>query len=117
MVFKSWYLSHENICSMNHTPSSESMEKAAAVEMFGRSISLHNYKHTAYVGDIFRRGWVQIWESMKEMQREKSLMGAVGSRGRQTDAVIDNFQNYYGAVKRNNKNFVRKTKDAIWTCN
>ena len=44
-------------------------------------------------------------------------MGAVGSRGRQTDAVIDNFQNYYGAVKRNNKNFVRKTKDAIWTCN
>ena len=33
--YKSWYLSHENICSINHASSSESMEKAAAVEMFG----------------------------------------------------------------------------------
>ena len=43
--YKSWYLSHENICSINRTSSSESMEKVAAVEMFGQSISLHNLKY------------------------------------------------------------------------
>ena len=33
----SWYFSHEkNICSINHIPSSDSMEKAAAVKIFGR---------------------------------------------------------------------------------
>ena len=49
--YKSWYLPHQNMCSVNHTTSSESMEKATAVEMFDRSISLHNLEYTTYVGD------------------------------------------------------------------
>ena len=37
----------------------------------------------------------------------------VGGRGRLTDAVTENFQNYYGAAIRSNKNSVRKVKVAI----
>ena len=39
--------------------------------------------------------------------------GTVGSRGILTDAVTDNFHNYYGEAIRNNKNSVHKIKDAI----
>ena len=65
--FKSWYLSHEIVCSINHTSSSESMEKAAAVEMFGQSISLHNLKYTNYVGDRDSSSFGEVCEAMKKI--------------------------------------------------
>ena len=55
-----------NVCSINDTSSSESMEKAAAVEMFGRSISLHNPKYTAYVGDGDSSSFGEVCEAMKK---------------------------------------------------
>ena len=54
-----------NVCSINDTSSSESMEKAAAVEMFGRSISLHKPKYTAYVGDG-DSSFGEVCEAMKK---------------------------------------------------
>ena len=63
--YKRWYLSHENICSINHTSSFESMGKAAAVEMFGWSISLHNLNYTTYVGDGDSSSFGEVCEAMK----------------------------------------------------
>ena len=40
--------------------------------------------------------------------------GTEGGWARLTDAVIDNFQNYYGAAMRNIKYLVHKIKDAVW---
>ena len=65
--FKSWYLSQEIVCSINHTSSPESMEKAAAVEMFGQSISLHNLKYTTYVGNRDSPWFGDVCESMKKI--------------------------------------------------
>ena len=61
--YKRWYLSHENICSINHTSSLESMGKAAAVEMFGWSINLN---YTTYVGDGDSSSFGEVCEAMKK---------------------------------------------------
>ena len=37
----------------------------------------------------------------------------VGGQGRFTEAVIDNFRNYHGAMIRNNKNAVHKMKEML----
>ena len=50
----------------------------------------------------------------RDVTRKLSNGGTVGGRGRLTDAVIDNSQNYYGAAIRNNNNSVNKIKNAIW---
>ena len=42
---------HMKTCIVNHTSSSKSMEKAAAVEMFGQSLSLHN-RHKQSPGGV-----------------------------------------------------------------
>ena len=63
----SWYLSHESICSINHTSSSESMEKAAAVKMFGRSIRLHNLKYRTYVEGGDSPSFAEVCKTMKKI--------------------------------------------------
>ena len=120
------------------------MEKAAAVETFDWSISLHNLKNTPYVGDRDCSSFDEVCEAMKkkiyndylvlkdcvehsqkkmgsnlrkykrDAKRKLSDGGRVGGRGRLNDAMTDNFQNYYGAAIRNNKISVHKMKDAIW---
>lgn len=49
--YKSWKESHDAECLINHEGSSDSMESAAAVEMFLRSIEKRGLKYTVYVGD------------------------------------------------------------------
>ena len=63
--YKSWYLSHENICRINHTSLSESVEIFATVEMLRRSFNLHNLKYTTYVGDEDSSSFGEICEAMK----------------------------------------------------
>ena len=43
------------------------MEKAAAVEMFGQSIGLHNLKYTTYVGDRDSSSFGEVCEAMKKI--------------------------------------------------
>ena len=49
--YQSWKECHEPVCQINHAGSSEKMESASAIEMFGRSISERNLKYTTFVGD------------------------------------------------------------------
>ena len=49
--FKSWFDKHKNKCLINHTLSSEAMEKEAAITIFKRSVEKHKLKYTTYVGD------------------------------------------------------------------
>ena len=46
-----WKESHKAFCEINHTASSGTMEKDAAVEMFTNSIDRRNLKYVEYVGD------------------------------------------------------------------
>ena len=58
---------------------------------------------------------------MRKYKRDKeeklSDGGTAGGRGRLADAVVDIFQNYYGAAIRNERGSKNKLKDAIWTIN
>ena len=49
--FKSWFDQHKNKCLINHTLSSEAMEKEAGITIFKRSVEKHKLKYTTYVGD------------------------------------------------------------------
>ena len=51
---------------------------------------------------------------MAKVETMFTLRRAYEGRGRLTDAVIDNLQNYYRAAIRNNKSSLHKMKDAIW---
>ena len=127
---KSWYLSHESICIINSTLLSKLMEKVATVETFCQSFSIHNLKYTAYVwdgdskygnnylllkedcvGHAERRMGSNLKKYKRDMKGKLSDGATEGGQGRLTD----NFQIYYGAAIRNNKNSLHKIKDAIWT--
>lgn len=49
--FKSWFNEHKDKCPVNHTMSSEAMEKETAITIFKRSVEKHSLKYTTYVGD------------------------------------------------------------------
>ena len=49
--YYSWKNNHDNDCLINHTGSSGSMEKQAAMDMFLRSIDKHSIRYTTFVGD------------------------------------------------------------------
>ena len=52
----------------------------------------------------------------RDVKGKLSNGGTVGGRGRLADAVIDNFQNYYGlAIKNNSISVYEIKKDAIWS--
>ena len=46
-----WKKAHRSTCGINHTQSSEAMEKEAVVEMFINSIQRRKLKYGEYVGD------------------------------------------------------------------
>ena len=50
-TYKAWKENHQEICTINHKGSSESMEKAGAVEIFLRSIETRHLVYNTFVGD------------------------------------------------------------------
>ena len=66
------------------------------------------------VGHIQKRMSSKLRMYKRGVRGKLSGGGTVGGRGRLTDTVIDNFQNYYGAAIRNNKNSLHEMKDGIW---
>ena len=66
------------------------------------------------MGHIQKRMGPTLRKYKRDVTGKLSNGGTVGGRGRLTDAVIDNSQNYYGAAIRNNNNSVNKIKNAIW---
>ena len=55
------------------------------------------------VGHIQKRMGTSLRKYKRDVKGKLSDGGTVGGRGRLADAVVDNFQNYYGAAIRNNK--------------
>ena len=66
------------------------------------------------VGHIQKRMGSYLRKYKRDVKGKLSDEGTVGDRGSVTDAVIDKFQNYYGAAKINNKNSLNKINDALW---
>ena len=50
LLYRKWYTCHKESCKINHTKSSESIEKDADILTFQRSVELYHLKYTLYVG-------------------------------------------------------------------
>lgn len=66
---------------------------------------------------IQRRVGLILRKYKRDKEEELPDGGTAGGRGRLADAVVDIFQNYYGAAIRNERRSKNKLKDAIWTIN
>jgi len=51
LEYDAWYEEHKEHCTANHTGSAGKMEVDGVLEMFSRSISLHNVYYKNYIGD------------------------------------------------------------------
>jgi len=49
--YESWLADHEENCQLNHDGSAGSMEKAAAIKIFSRSIDNYGLRYTKFYGD------------------------------------------------------------------
>ena len=63
---KKWFDEHKNNCLVNHTLSSEAMEKDAAIRIFKRSIEKHKLKYSTYVGDGDSSSFTEVSEALFE---------------------------------------------------
>lgn len=62
--FESWYESHEPDCNANHEGSAGMMEVNGIIEMFERSVELHNVYYEYYIGD----GDTKTFKKLKDVQ-------------------------------------------------
>ena len=139
-----WKKNHETNCTINHTGSSGSMERDAAVVMFTRSVEKRNLIYSVYVGDGDTNSFGAVSAALQEkfgdeypITKEDCIghierrMGAAlrnyknkggtlpdgkggGGTGRLTAKVIDQIQTYYGYAIRNNKGDTGAIIKAIW---
>lgn len=139
-----WFTTHKDSCVINHTGSSESMEKQATIELFSRSVDMRGLRYLCWrwrflllcksaeamnelygdsykvvkedcVGHIQKRMGSNLRTYKKNMKGKKLSDGVgVGGRGRLTDAFVDKLQNYYGSAIRNNSSNLQGMQDAIW---
>ena len=49
--YDSWKVNHEEKCQLNHNGSASSMESAAAVNIFSRSVQSYGLRYVKYFGD------------------------------------------------------------------
>ena len=63
---KKWLDGHKNNCLVNHTLSSEAVEKDAAIRIFKHSIEKHKLKYSTYVGDGDSSSFTEVSEALFE---------------------------------------------------
>lgn len=135
--FKIWHESHEEECSCNHSGSAGKMEVDGILEMFARSMELHDVKYATYIGD----GDTKTFKSLLDKHpygdelivRKSECVGHVkkrmGSRlrsgkkkakgvggkgvGKLTDKLIRDLTAYYGLAIIRNPHSVADMKKAI----
>ena len=73
-AYRQWRDLHQGKCQINHTGSSEEMEAAAAVEIFGRSIETRKLKYVTFVGDGDSSCFGRVREAMKKKFGERYVV-------------------------------------------
>jgi len=129
------YSAHEPKCDANHQGSAGKMEVDAVIEMFRRSVKLHNVKYINYIGDgdsktykgivdakpygdfiVAKKeciGHVQKRMGSRLRNLKKNTKG-LGGRGKLTVKLIDELTIYYGLAIRRNTESVEKMRNEIW---
>jgi len=136
--FESWYESHEEKCTANHTGSSGAMEVNAVKEMFSASYEKYGVKYQTYIGDGDSKTFKAIIDTdpyngdpivtkkeciahvqkrmgtrLRKAKKENKGIGGKGG-GKLTDKVISELTTYYGLAIRRHSDSVEDMKKAIW---
>jgi len=143
--YKRWAEAHiaNGECSKNFDGSAKAIECTAAVEIWRRSVSLHNLRYTTFIGDGDSKSYPDVVadqpygedvEIVKSdcighvqkrlgaaLRRKKKDCGhhplcdgkTIGGRGRLTDQLINKMQNYFGLALRNNLSSVEGMQRAV----
>ena len=106
LLYRNWYTSHKESCTINHIKSSESMEKDATILMFQRSVELYNLKYTLYVGDGDSSSFKVVRETMEKTHGGSYCTEKQDCIGHIQKRMGSNFRNY---AKMKNK----KLKDGL----
>ena len=128
-------MTHEPLCTSNHSGSARKMEVDAIIEMFGRSETLLGVKYANYVGDGDSKTYSSIckavpYEDLAVQKKEcighvqkrmgtrlrnmKKMTKGLGGKGKLTGKMIDKLTVYYGLPIRRNAHSVQKMKNDIW---
>ena len=127
---------HEAVCESNHAGSAGKMEIGGIVEMFQRSVQLHQLKYVNYIGDGDCKTYKGIVDSQpyglditilkkecigpiqkrmgNRLRNIKKAKKGFGGRGKLTANLIDKLTTYYGLAIRRNCNSVEDMRNAIW---
>jgi len=135
--FDTWYDSHQEVCTANHSGSAGKMEIDAIVEMFMWSVEKHGVKYDTYIGngdsktfkeilDINPYGdslTVQKKECVRHVEKRmgtrlrnaKKANKGIGGKGegKLTDKIGD-LTKYYGLAIKRNSNSIEDMKNAVW---
>ena len=143
--YKCWKQKHidNGECSKNFDGSAKAIECTGAVEIWRRSVSLHNLRYTTFIGDGDSKSYPDVVadkpygegvEIVKSdcighvqkclgaaLRRKKKECGrrplrdgkTIGGRGRLTDQLINKLQNYFGHALCNNLNDIEKMHKAV----
>ncbi|KYN14894.1 hypothetical protein ALC57_12886 [Trachymyrmex cornetzi] len=129
--YEEWVTTHAENCQSSHSGSAGKMEVDGVLEMFQRSIELHDVKYTNYIGDgdstTFKgvtdaKPHVDIIVKKKEcIAHIQKRMGtrlrntkSLGGKGKLTGKLIDELTIYYGLSICRNANSVKNIKKEIW---
>ena len=69
-----WREKHQKCCQNNHKGSSDSMESAAAVEIFCRSIERRKLKYITYVGDGDSDSFGKVRDALEQKYGERYIV-------------------------------------------
>lgn len=133
--YQEWLQTHKESCQSNHEGSSGKMEVDGMIEMFQRSLELHNVKYSQYVGDGDSKTFKGIldakpYEDIDVRKKEciahvQKRMGTrlrnlkkntkgLGGKGKLTGRLIDDLTLYYGLGIRRNTDSVENMRKEIW---
>lgn len=131
----------EHICDRNYEGTSGGMEASAAIEIFSRSMNKRGVCYTKFLGDGDSKAYNSVvaarpygdkiitkLECVGHVQKRmgtrlrklklslsnKKLSDGKTIRGRLTDKIIDELQQYYGMAIRNNTDDLFRMRQAVW---
>ena len=143
--YSDWIEKH--VCHVNHMKSSGAMESAGAVAIFSSSVEKHSLIYSSYLGDGDTSAFKDVLEAnpykeygilpsklecighvqkrlgtrLRELRKQhKNTSNSLTGRGKLTDKIINQMQNYYGLAIRQNQGELYKMKKTIgavlWHC-
>ena len=136
--YNEWKLQH--ICKKNHSKSSGAMEAAGAIAIFTSSIQKHNLIYQNYIGDGDTSSFKEVSASnpdkdfginpqklecishvqkrlgtrLRDLRKSyKNTSTPLSGKGKLTDKVINNLQNFYCIAIRDNQGKLYQMKKAV----